>query len=56
MPTGTLKFHEKANSVQQLQNDHMWSGAPVNVLTYVAHMENSPKKLNSNLPVLKFVL
>ena len=32
-------FWEKVNSVQQLQNDHMWSGAPANVLTYVAYIE-----------------
>ena len=49
-------FWEKFNNVPQLQNEHMWSGTPAKVLTYVTHMENSQKKLNSDLPVLKFVL
>ena len=47
---------EKVNSVQQLQNEHMWSGTPVKVLTYVTHMENSQTNLNSVLPVFKFEL
>ena len=33
---------EKVNSVQQLQNDHMLSGAPAKVLTCVTHMKSSP--------------
>ena len=49
-------FWEKVNSVQQLQNEHMWWGTPAKVLTYLTHMENSQKKLNLDLPVLKFVL
>ena len=49
-------FWEKVNSVQQLQNKHMWSGTPAKVFTYLTHVENSPENLNSDLPVLKFVL
>ena len=43
-------FCEKVNSVQKLQNEHMWSGAPAKVLIYVTHIQNSQKKLNSDLP------
>ena len=49
-------FWEKINSVQQLQGNHMWSGTPAKVFTDLTHMENSQKNLNSDLPVLKFVL
>ena len=49
-------FLEKVNSVQQLQNEHMRSGTPAKVLTYVTHMDNSQKNMNSDLPVLIFVL
>ena len=38
-------FWEKVNSVQQLQNEHMWSGTPAKVSTYVTHTENSQKKV-----------
>ena len=51
-----IDFWEKVNCVQQLQNEHMWSGTPVKVLTYVTHMENSQINLNSVLPVFKFEL
>ena len=47
---------EKVNSVQQLQNEHMWSGTAANVLAYMTHMENSQENLNSDFSVLKFVL
>ena len=36
-------FWEKVNNVQQLQNEHMWSGTSEKVLTYVTHIENSQK-------------
>ena len=49
-------FWEKVNSVQQLQNEHMWSGTPGKVLTYVTDMEDSQKNFNSDLPVLEFLL
>ena len=49
-------FWEKVNSVQQLQNEHMWSRTPAKVLTYVTHMTNSQKNLNSGLPVSNVVL
>ena len=49
-------FWEKVNSVQQLQSEHMWSRTPAKVLTYVTHMTNSQKNLNSGLLVSKVVL
>ena len=41
-------FWKKINSVQQLQNEHIWSRTPAKVLIFVTHMENSEKTLNSN--------
>ena len=58
MPSGAITFHwqiSRKSCVQQLQDEHIRSGAPENVLIYVKHMKNS-QKLNSDLPVLKFVL
>ena len=49
-------FWEKVNSVQQLQSEPMWSRTPAKVLTYVTHMTNSQKNLNSGLLVSKVVL
>ena len=49
-------FWEKVDSVQQLQNEHIWSGTPTKVLKYVMHIENSQRNLISDLPVLKLVL
>ena len=49
-------FWEKVSSAQKLQNEHKGSGTPAKVLTYVTHMKDSQKNLNSDLPVLKFVM
>ena len=41
-------FWKKVNSIQQLQNEHMWSGTPAKALTYLTHMANSQKKKKKN--------